>query len=60
MPDAQSDANGRSQERSRPSVNQPLNAQPRSRVRPVLLLLAFLAALALLAFLVFEVLVPAG
>src|SRR5688500_16570611 len=60
MSDTEPDANGRPQDRSRPTVNQPLNAPPRSRVRPVLLLLAFLAALALLAFLVFEVLVPAG
>ena len=45
---------------STPTVNQPLNADPRPRLRPVLLLVAFVAALVLLYVFALEVLVPAG
>ena len=52
MPDAD-DAHGKA------TVNQPLNAKPRPRLTPVLLLVAFVMALVLLYFFGLEVLIPA-
>ena len=47
------------EERDEPTVDQPLNAEPRPRVKPLLLLLAFVAVLALVFFLGYEFLIPA-
>ena len=45
--------------RTEPTTDQPLNARPRPRVLPVVLLLLFVAAIALLWLFGLEVLVPA-
>ena len=46
-------------DRSEPTVNQPLNAKPRPRVMPVVLLVAFVVALVLSYLFGLEVLIPA-
>ena len=46
-------------DRPDPTVNQPLNAEPRPRILPLVLLLAFVAALVLFYLFGLEVLVPA-
>ena len=45
--------------RTHPTVNQPLNAKPRPKWMPALLLVAFVLTLALLYYLGVEFLVPA-
>lgn len=45
--------------RAHPTVNQPLNAKPRPKWMPALLLIAFVLALVLLYFLGVTFLVPA-
>jgi hypothetical protein len=53
MPENERDVN-----RSEPTVNQPLNAQPRPRLKPALLLAALVLALVLFYLFGLEVLVP--
>ncbi len=46
--------------RRHPTVNQPLNAEPRPKLKPALLLVVFVLALVLLYYFGLKVLVPAG
>jgi hypothetical protein len=55
----QESSESRHTEGREPTVDQPLNAEPRPRVKPLLLLLAFVVALALVFFLGYELLIPA-
>lgn len=59
MSDQDSPESSGTEGRDHPTVDQPLNAAPRPRVKPLLLLLAFVVTLALVFFLGWEFLVPA-
>lgn len=59
MSDSQPQVPNTTDEQTEPTVNKPLNGPERPRVKPVLLLIAFVAALALIYWVGVTFLVPA-